>query len=209
MGTQGPHFPRAGSLFFKFYYTRLNCGSLPKCRRLCRYEVLKIEASKRQCCGTASDTQADQKGRGALRTHPLHVCQIPNSSYWQLDGNEKWYAIVLSTERDEPIDWQSQNNCKHRCKRNCFCSRFMGGMSPECCALHVHQSGLYAPRPFFNLWIRSYDASGNLQQPYPIRYSSTPSGRAATQQAPREPHDHSCPEEPSSLTTITARIMNG
>ena len=34
-----------------------------------------------QCCGTASDTQADQKGRGALRTHPLHVCQIPNSSY--------------------------------------------------------------------------------------------------------------------------------
>lgn len=32
------------------------------------------------------------------------------------------------------------------------------------------------------------------------------SGRAATQQAPKESHDHSCSEEPSSLTTMTARI---
>ena len=37
----------------------------------------------------------------------------------------------------------------------------------------------------------------------------TPSGRAATQQAPKEPHDHSCSEEPSSLTTVTARITAG
>ena len=37
----------------------------------------------------------------------------------------------------------------------------------------------------------------------------TPSGRAATQQAPKEPHDHSCSEEPSSLTTMTARITAG